>query len=445
MKRLRFVSTGILLLLLGFTAPIRANLQQGGARQQQAQDKQQQAKDKQKEAKDKQKEAKDKQQQAKDKQKEAKDKQQKAQQQKRDQTRQQQQRVQQQKQDQTRQQQQRVQQQRQDQTRQQQQRVQQQRQDQTRQQQQRVQQQRQDQTRQQQQRVQQQRQDQTRQRQQRAEQQRQDQARQRQQRAEQQRAQQRTQALNRQQRQRAQQQQSAWQQRRARNWQAEHRTWQQRGGYTADRIPQDRYRNNFGPNHPFRIYHNPVVVTGGYPGFLYNGFYFSIVDPWPQYWSNNWYENDDVYVDYSGDGYYLYNRRYPQDRISLSVYINFVPQNDRRSVWLRYRANNWRSQHRDWRQRGGYNGYRIPDDRYRRYFGRNHRFRINNLPLVVSGGYPRFQYGGFWFSVVDPWPQYWSVNWYNNDDMYIDYSGDGYYMYNRRYPRDRIAISVTLH
>ena len=188
-----------------------------------------------------------------------------------------------------------------------------------------------------------------------------------------------------------------------------------------------------------------MVVTGGYPGFLYGGFYFSVVDPWPQYWSSNWYENDDVYVDYSGDGYYMYNRRYPQDRISVGVYLNFVQPGDRPGLWLKYRSRSWRSEHRTWQQRGGYNGYRIPDDRYGRYFGQGHRFRINSLPLVVVGGYPRFQYGGFWFSVVDPWPEYWSNNWYDNDDVYIDYSGDGYYLYNRRYPRDRIALTVYVN
>jgi hypothetical protein len=264
-------------------------------------------------------------------------------------------------------------------------------------------------------------------------------------RGQQQQQRQQQQSLNKQQQQQARQQQAAWQQRRARNWQSEHRTWQQRGGYNADRIPEDRYRSNFGPDHAFRIYNNPVMVTGGYPGFQYGGYYFSIVDPWPQYWPNNWYENDDVYIDYSGDGYYIYNRRYPGDRIAISVYMNFVSQGDRRGVWMQHRAHSWQSEHRDWRQRGGYNGYRIPANRFRLYFGRNHRFRIYNLPLVIVSGYPRFQYGGFWFSLVDPWPEYWSDNWYDADDVYIDYSGDGYYLYNQRYPRDRIAISVYVN
>ena len=29
--------------------------------------------------------------------------------------------------------------------------------------------------------------------------------------------------------------------------------------------------------------------------------------------------------------------------------------------------------------------------------------------------------------------------------MYIDYSGDGYYMYNRQHPRDRVAVNVYVN
>ena len=115
------------------------------------------------------------------------------------------------------------------------------------------------------------------------------------------------------------------------------------------------------------------------------------------------------------------------------------------AVWQQHRARSWQAEHRTWQQRGGYKGYRIPGDRYRGYFGQNHGFRIYSLPLAIVGGYPRFQYGGFWFSVVDPWPEYWGDNWYENDDVYIDYFGDGYYLYNHRYPQDRISISVYVN
>ena len=122
-----------------------------------------------------------------------------------------------------------------------------------------------------------------------------------------------------------------------------------------------------------------------------------------------------------------------------------MQQAQRREVWQQHRAHNWQSEHRDWQQRGGYNGYRIPYDRYRGHFGPNHWFRIHRYPMELYGGYPRFQYGGFWFGFMDPWPEYWSDDWYDNDDVYIVYSDDGYYLYNRRYPRDRIAITVYVN
>ena len=122
-----------------------------------------------------------------------------------------------------------------------------------------------------------------------------------------------------------------------------------------------------------------------------------------------------------------------------------VQQAQQPQVWQQHRARNWQSEHRDWQQRGGYSGYRIPDNRYRSNFGPGHWFRIYRYPMELYGGYPRFQYDGFWFALMDPWPEYWSDDWYDNDDVYIVYSDGGYYLYNRRYPRDRIAIEVYLN
>ena len=113
------------------------------------------------------------------------------------------------------------------------------------------------------------------------------------------------------------------------------------------------------------------------------------------------------------------------------------------SSWQEHRSRNWDSDHRNWQQRGGYHGYRVPDDRYRGYFGPNHGFRIGGLPFLVVGGYPRFQYEGYWISTVDPWPEYWGDNWYDNDDVYVAYVDNGYYMYNPRYPGSGVAISIS--
>jgi hypothetical protein len=117
----------------------------------------------------------------------------------------------------------------------------------------------------------------------------------------------------------------------------------------------------------------------------------------------------------------------------------------RQVAWQDHRARDWQFEHRNWQERGGYNGYRIPDDRYRGQFGRDHSFRIYGLPEVVVGGYPRFQYQGFWFSVVDPWPEEWSNNWYDNDDVYVVYTDGGYYLYDRSHPGVGLAVSVYLN
>jgi hypothetical protein len=111
--------------------------------------------------------------------------------------------------------------------------------------------------------------------------------------------------------------------------------------------------------------------------------------------------------------------------------------------WQQHRATNWQADHRTWGQRGGYGGYYIPQDRFQRRFGIDHGFRIGQRPVMYMG-YPRFRYGGFSFMMVDPYPEYWSEDWYQSDDVYVDYTDDGYYLFNRRYPDAPIAITVVL-
>ncbi len=114
------------------------------------------------------------------------------------------------------------------------------------------------------------------------------------------------------------------------------------------------------------------------------------------------------------------------------------------TTWQNHRAGNWQSDHRNWQQRGGYNGYRVPDDRYSVYFGQRHAFRIYGLPFMVYGGYPRFQYNGYWITLLDPWPGNWSNDWYDTDDVYVAYENGGYYLYNNRYPGIGIAVSISM-
>lgn len=110
-------------------------------------------------------------------------------------------------------------------------------------------------------------------------------------------------------------------------------------------------------------------------------------------------------------------------------------------TWHEHRARQWQQEHRPWSDRGGYGGYYIPEPQFRLHFGSYHGFRIHSRPIIYQG-YPRFRHGGYWFMLVDPWPEFWSETWFDSDDVYIDYS-DGYYLYNRRHPGVALAISIS--
>jgi hypothetical protein len=81
---------------------------------------------------------------------------------------------------------------------------------------------------------------------------------------------------------------------------------------------------------------------------------------------------------------------------------------------------------------------RIPNDRFSSNFGRGHEFRIGS-PRMVDG-YSRFQYGGYWFGFLQPWPS----DWYYTDDVYVDYIDGAYYLCDPYYPGERVSISVVL-
>jgi len=88
-------------------------------------------------------------------------------------------------------------------------------------------------------------------------------------------------------------------------------------------------------------------------------------------------------------------------------------------------------------QRAGDKGNgRIPDDRFKANFGREHTFRVS------QGDYSsrRFQYGGYWFGFVGAWPGNWL---YTQDVFVVDINGV-YYLCNPVYPGVNIALNVTL-
>ncbi|HWW16497.1 MAG TPA: hypothetical protein VN310_17700 [Candidatus Dormibacteraeota bacterium] len=87
------------------------------------------------------------------------------------------------------------------------------------------------------------------------------------------------------------------------------------------------------------------------------------------------------------------------------------------------------------RRAGG--GSRIPDDRYRANFGREHSFHVSHNDYDRDR---RFQYGGYWFSFVDVWPS----NWQYSQDVFVVEIDGMYYLCNPMYPGVNVAISVTL-
>jgi len=82
-------------------------------------------------------------------------------------------------------------------------------------------------------------------------------------------------------------------------------------------------------------------------------------------------------------------------------------------------------------------GSRIPDDRYRANFGREHSFHVSHNDYDRDR---RFQYGGYWFSFVDVWPS----NWQYSQDVFVVEIDGMYYLCNPMYPGVNVAISVTL-
>jgi hypothetical protein len=89
---------------------------------------------------------------------------------------------------------------------------------------------------------------------------------------------------------------------------------------------------------------------------------------------------------------------------------------------------------RDGENRGGGDHGRISDEHYRTSFGREHNFHVNQRDYDSR----RFEYGGYSFGFIDPWP----AAWYYTDDVYVVYDNGGYYMYNPAHPGIRISVSI---
>ena len=85
---------------------------------------------------------------------------------------------------------------------------------------------------------------------------------------------------------------------------------------------------------------------------------------------------------------------------------------------------------------GGNRNGRIPDDRYKANFGREHTFHVSQGDY----GNRRFQYGGYSFGFVGAWPS----NWLYTQNVYVIDIDGVYYLCNPMYPGVNIVLSVNL-
>ena len=81
-------------------------------------------------------------------------------------------------------------------------------------------------------------------------------------------------------------------------------------------------------------------------------------------------------------------------------------------------------------------GGRIPDDHFKANFGREHTFRVSQADYSRNR---RFQYGGYWFGFVDPWPS----NWLYTQDVFVVEINGVYYLCNPMYPGVNITLSFA--
>ncbi len=87
-------------------------------------------------------------------------------------------------------------------------------------------------------------------------------------------------------------------------------------------------------------------------------------------------------------------------------------------------------------QHAGNGGGRIPEDKFKANFGQQHSFRVSQADYRNH----RFQYGGYSFGFVDPWPS----NWLYTQNVYVVEINGMYYLCNASFPGVNLTLSFTL-
>jgi DNA mismatch repair ATPase MutL len=86
---------------------------------------------------------------------------------------------------------------------------------------------------------------------------------------------------------------------------------------SGGRIPDKDYKAHFGQEHKFsaRQVVTTTTIVPNQTRFVYTGYTFVFVDPWPAEWAMD----DDCYIDYIDGEYYLLDLDHPGVQIELAI------------------------------------------------------------------------------------------------------------------------------
>jgi hypothetical protein len=93
------------------------------------------------------------------------------------------------------------------------------------------------------------------------------------------------------------------------------------GAKQGKKIPDDKFRSHFGQQHKTKVkevIHTTTIVPGQ-TQFVYGGYNFVFVDPWPAEWAFT----DDCYIDFIDGEYVLVNPFHPGFYVALNVVGGF--------------------------------------------------------------------------------------------------------------------------
>jgi len=99
-----------------------------------------------------------------------------------------------------------------------------------------------------------------------------------------------------------------------------------------------------------------------------------------------------------------------------------------------------RAEHNGHQHPAAAKGKKIPDEKFKQSFGREHTFKVQRTQ-IINNPQPVVVYAGYNFQFVQAWPSVWGFD----DPVYIDYDAmaDEYFLIDTFHPDIRVAVVVV--